>query len=65
VQKYLSEVTLLGQPFVKDDKTTVEKLLAAKGAKVHAFSLFVVGEGIEKKTTDFAAEVAAQVGQAR
>jgi elongation factor Ts len=65
VQKYLSEVTLLGQPFVKDDKTTVEKLLAAKGAKVHAFTLFVVGEGIEKKTTDFAAEVAAQVAQAR
>jgi elongation factor Ts len=65
VQKYLSEVTLLGQPFVKDDKTSVEKLLASKGAKVHAFTLFVVGEGIEKKTTDFAAEVAAQVGQAR
>lgn len=65
VQKYLAEVTLLGQPFVKDDKTTVEKLLAGKGAKVHAFTLFVVGEGIEKKSTDFAAEVAAQVAQAR
>jgi elongation factor Ts len=65
VQKYLSEVTLLGQPFVKDDKTTVEKLLAGKGAKVHAFALFIVGEGIEKKATDFAAEVAAQVAQAR
>lgn len=65
VQKYLAEVTLLGQPFVKDDKLTVEKLLATKSAKVHAFTLFVVGEGIEKKTTDFAAEVAAQVGQAK
>jgi len=65
VQKYLSEVTLLGQPFVKDDKLTVEKLLAAKGAKVSAFTLFIVGEGIEKKSTDFAAEVAAQAAQAR
>jgi elongation factor Ts len=65
VQKYLAEVTLLGQPFVKDDKTTVEKLLAAKGAKVHAFTLFVVGEGIEKKTADFAAEVMAQASQAK
>ena len=65
VQKYLAEVTLLGQPFVKDDKSTVEKLLAAKGAKVHAFTLFVVGEGIEKKAADFAAEVMAQAAQAR
>ena len=65
VQKYLSEVTLLGQPFVKDDKLTIEKLLSAKGARVHAFSLFVVGEGIEKKSTDFAAEVMAQAAQAR
>jgi elongation factor Ts len=65
VQKYLAEVTLLGQPFVKDDKSTVEKLLAAKGAKVHAFTLLVVGEGIEKKTNDFAAEVMAQAAQAR
>src|SRR6185369_6798851 len=65
VQKYLAEVTLLGQPFVKDDKLTVEKLLAGKGAKVNAFTLFVVGEGIEKKSTDFAAEVAAQAAQAR
>lgn len=65
VQKYLSEVTLHGQPFVKDDKLTVEKLLASKGARVAAFSLFVVGEGIEKKADDFAAEVAAQVAQAR
>jgi elongation factor Ts len=65
VQKYLAEVTLLGQPFVKDDKTTVEKLLTAKGAKVHAFTLFIVGEGIEKKAADFAAEVMAQASQAR
>ena len=65
VQKYLAEITLLGQPFVRDDKSTVEKLLAAKGAKVHAFTLFVVGEGIEKKTNDFAAEVMAQAAQAR
>jgi elongation factor Ts len=64
VQKFLSEVTLLGQPFVKDDKLTIEKLLASKGAKVHGFSLFVVGEGIEKKQSDFAAEVA-QAAQAR
>jgi elongation factor Ts len=65
VQKYLAEVTLHGQSFVKDDKVTVEKLLAAKGAKVNGFSLFVVGEGIEKKSTDFAAEVMAQAAQAR
>ncbi len=65
VRKFLSEITLHGQPFVKDDKMTVEKLLASKNARVAAFSLFVVGEGIEKKTTDFAAEVAAQTAQAR
>jgi elongation factor Ts len=65
VQKYLAEVTLLGQAFVKDDKVTVEKLLASKGAKVNAFTLFIVGEGIEKKSSDFAAEVAAQAAQAR
>ncbi len=65
VQKYLAEVTLLGQPFVKDDKVSVEKLLASKGAKVNAFTLFIVGEGIEKKSSDFAAEVAAQAAQAR
>ncbi len=65
VHKYLAEITLLGQPFVKDDKTTVEKLLAARGARVHAFTLFVVGEGIEKKASDFAAEVMAQAAQGR
>ena len=60
VQKFLKEVTLLSQPFVKDDKSTVEQMLKAKGAAVQQFVLYVVGEGIEKKTTDFAAEVAAQ-----
>jgi elongation factor Ts len=59
VQKYLKEVTLLGQPFVKDDKLTVEQLLKQKGATVNAFALFVVGEGIERRPDDFAAEVAA------
>jgi elongation factor Ts len=62
IAKYLAEVTLLGQPFVKDPDQTVEKLLAAKKAKVNRFTLFVVGEGIEKKTADFAAEVMAQAG---
>jgi elongation factor Ts len=60
VQKYLKEVTLLGQPFVKDDKQTVEALLKARKASVASFVLYVVGEGIEKKVSDFAAEVAAQ-----
>jgi elongation factor Ts len=64
VNKYLGEVSLLGQPFVKDDKQTVEKLLASKKAGVSGFALFVVGEGIEKKSTDFAAEVMAQAGKA-
>jgi elongation factor Ts len=61
VQKYLKEVTLLGQVFVKaeDGKQTIEQLLKAKGASVNGFALFVVGEGIEKKQSDFAAEVAA------
>ena len=65
VQKFLSEITLHGQPFVKDDKMKVEKLLASNKAEVASFSLFVVGEGIEKKKDDFAAEVAAQTAQAR
>jgi elongation factor Ts len=64
VQKYLKEVTLLGQPFVKDDKVTVEQLLKQRGASVASFALFVVGEGIEKKVSDFAAEVAAQAAAA-
>jgi elongation factor Ts len=59
VQKYLKEVALLSQPFVKNDKQTVSQMLKEKGAAVNQFELFVVGEGIEKKVTDFAAEVAA------
>ncbi|MDP1680158.1 MAG: translation elongation factor Ts [Burkholderiales bacterium] len=59
VNKFLSEITLHGQPFVKDDKLTVEKLLASKNAQVNTFQMFIVGEGIEKKVVDFAAEVAA------
>ena len=65
VQKFLKEVTLLGQPFVKDDKMAVEQLLKQRGVAVHAFHLYVVGEGIEKKQADFAAEVAAQAAAAR
>jgi elongation factor Ts len=64
VNKFLGEITLLGQPFIKDDKQSVEKMLAAKKAKVNAYAFFVVGEGIEKKSTDFAAEVMAQAGKA-
>ncbi|WP_374338893.1 translation elongation factor Ts [Methyloversatilis sp.] len=66
VQKYLKEVTLLGQVFVKaeDGKQTIEQLLKARSAKIASFTLYVVGEGIEKKTTDFAAEVAAQAAAA-
>jgi elongation factor Ts len=63
VQKYLKEVTLLGQPFVKDDKQSVDQLLKAKKASVAAFALYVVGEGIEKKKDDFVSEVMAQVSQ--
>ncbi|HEY4371513.1 MAG TPA: translation elongation factor Ts [Burkholderiales bacterium] len=65
VAKYLKEVTLLGQPFVKDDKQTIEQLLKSKGATVNRFVLYIVGEGIEKKATDFAAEVAAQAAAAK
>jgi elongation factor Ts len=63
VQKYLKDVTLLGQVFVKaeDGKQTIVQLLKARGASVASFVLYIVGEGIEKKVTDFAAEVAAQV----
>lgn len=64
VNKALGEKTLLGQPFVRDDKQTVEKMLAAKKAQVHGYAFFVVGEGIEKKSSDFAAEVMAQAGKA-
>lgn len=60
LNKFLGEITLLGQAFIKDDKLTVEKMLAAKHAKLLSYKFFVVGEGIEKKSSDFAAEVAAQ-----
>lgn len=59
VQKFLKDVTLLNQPFVKDDKMTIEQLLKSKGASIASFTMYVVGEGIEKVVTDFAAEVAA------
>ena len=65
VQKYLKEVSLFNQPFVKNDKQTVEQMLKEKGTKVLSFTLYVVGEGIEKKADDFAAEVAAQVAAAQ
>lgn len=61
LEKYLKEVTLLGQPFVKDPDTTVEKLLAQHKAKVAGFQRYEVGEGIEKKTENFAEEVMSQV----
>jgi elongation factor Ts len=65
VQKFLKEVSLFNQPFVKNDKQTVEQMLKEKGTRVHGFTLYVVGEGIEKKVDDFAAEVAAQVAAAK
>ena len=65
VQKFLKEVSLYNQPFVKNDKQTVEQMLKGANTKVLGFTLYVVGEGIEKKTDDFAAEVAAQVAAAR
>lgn len=61
IKKYLKEVTLLGQPFVKDSDVTVEQLLKSNNASVRSFIRFEVGEGIEKKEEDFAAEVMAQV----
>jgi elongation factor Ts len=61
MRKFLAANTLLGQPFVKNPDTTVEKLLAANQAKVVRFRRFEVGEGIEKRQDDFAAEVMAQV----
>jgi elongation factor Ts len=64
IAKYLAEITLLGQPFVKNPDQTVKQLLAEKSAQVNGFTLYIVGEGIEKKSGDFAAEVMAQVGQA-
>lgn len=65
VQKFLKEVSLFNQPFVKNDKQTVEQMLKAVNTTVKGFTLYVVGEGIEKKVDDFAAEVAAQVAAAK
>ena len=65
VQKYLKEVSLFNQTFVKNDKQTVEQMLKAANTTVTGFALYVVGEGIEKKVDDFAAEVAAQVAAAK
>jgi len=65
VQKFLKEVSLFNQPFVKNDKQTVEQMLKAANTSVKSFTMFIVGEGIEKKQDDFAAEVAAQVAAAK
>lgn len=64
IAKYLAEITLLGQPFVKNPDQTVEKLLMTKSATVNGFTMFSVGEGIEKKSGDFATEVMSQISQA-
>jgi elongation factor Ts len=65
VQKFLNEVSLLNQAFVKNDKQTVEQMLKERATRVLRFTLYVVGEGIDKKVDDFAAEVAAQVAAAK
>jgi len=65
VQKYLKEVSLYNQTFVKNDKQTVEQMLKEKATSIKSFTLYVVGEGIEKKVDDFAAEVAAQIAAAK
>ena len=65
VQKYLKEVSLFNQAFVKNDKQTVEQMLKAEATELKGFAMYVVGEGIEKKADDFAAEVAAQVAAAQ
>jgi elongation factor Ts len=62
INKFVGEITLLGQPFVKDDKQSVERAMAARKTKIRDYKFFVVGEGIEKKVSDFAAEVRAQAG---
>ncbi|MGE8547819.1 translation elongation factor Ts [Alcaligenes sp. WGS1538] len=64
VAKFLKEVTLLNQPFVKNDKQSVQQMLNESKATIAGFTLYVVGEGIEKRVEDFAAEVAAAAGQA-
>ena len=65
VQKFLKEVSLFNQSFVKNDKQTVEQMLKERATRIKGFTLYVVGEGIEKKVDDFAAEVAAQVAAAK
>ena len=65
LHKFLAEITLLGQPFVKDDKQTVEKMLAARKTRLMAYRFLVVGEGLAKKASDFAADVAAAAGAGR
>ena len=65
MQKYLREVSLFDQTFVKNDKQTVGQMLKANNTVVSGFTLYVVGEGIEKRVDDFAAEVAAQVASAK
>jgi elongation factor Ts len=65
VQKYLKEVSLLNQMFVKNDKQSIEQMLKAANTSVKAFTMYVVGEGIEKKQDDFAAEVAAQIAASK
>ena len=65
IAKYLSEITLLGQPFVKDPNQTIEKLLNTKSTIVNGFTMYTVGEGLEKKSCDFANEVMSQINQAK
>ena len=65
IAKFLKEVSLLSQPFVKDDKQTIEQLMKSKAATINGFTLYIVGEGIEKKVTDFAKEVAEQAAAAK
>jgi elongation factor Ts len=65
IQKYLKEVSLLNQSFVKNDKQTVEQMLKENNTSIQSFTMYIVGEGIEKRQDDFAAEVAAQVAAAK
>lgn len=65
ITKFLAEITLLGQPFVKNPDQTIETLLDTKSAKVNGFTMFIVGEGMEKKSCDFATEVMSQINQAQ
>jgi elongation factor Ts len=65
IQKFLKEVSLLNQSFVKNDKQTVEQMLKENNTTIQSFTMYIVGEGIEKRQDDFAAEVAAQVAAAK